>query len=214
MKSNAVQKNKTSMKSFPKHLLTPAEKALFKKLNTPEKIQDYIITLPTNNTDSVQSVRRSFNKQKMHCLEGAFFAAAVLWFHGDEPLLLDLRTTSDDLDHVIALFKRDDLWGAISATHHSVLRYRDPIYKNIRELALTYFHEYFLNSGVKTMRAYSKKPFSLLLYGDLWLFDEEELYDIGAALDDAPHEPIAPPKTIRKLRKADKIERIAADLTK
>lgn len=201
------------MKAFPKELLSPTERRLFEKLNTPEKIQDYLITLPMNDTDSVQSVRRSIIAEKVHCFEGALFAAAVLWYHGAQPLLLDFRTTSDDVDHVVALFKRENLWGAISATHHSVLRYRDPIYKSLREIALSYFHEYFLNSGVKTLRKHSTKPFSLLPYGHSWLFDDQELYDIGADLDDAPHTDIAPINVMKKLRKADLVEREAGELT-
>ncbi|HRH31272.1 MAG TPA: hypothetical protein PK950_01265 [Candidatus Paceibacterota bacterium] len=199
-------------KTFPKELLTKDEKKLFAKLNTPEKIQDYIAALPTNNSDTVRSVRRSIAAKQAHCFEGALFAAAVLWYHGHPPLLLDLKTHKHDVDHVVAVFERDGLWGAISATNHSVLRYRDPIYKNMREIALSYFHEYFLNSGVKTLRSHSKKPFSLLPYGHAWLFDEDELYDLGADLDDSPHETIAPANAIKKLRKADKVERDAANL--
>ena len=200
------------MRAFPKHLLEKAELELFKKLHTPEKIQDYLNSLQSNASDSVKSVRRSIKTEKIHCFEGALFAAAVLWFHKQEPLLLDLQTTKDDADHVVALFKKDGYWGAISTTSHSVLRYRDPLFKNIRELALSYFHEYFLADGTKTLRAYSKKPFSLLHHGYDWLFINEELYELGALLNDAPHEKIVPEKLMRKLRKADPLERKAADL--
>ncbi len=203
-----------AVKSFPKNLLTKTEKSLFTKLKTPSQIQDFLNSLPYNKKDTVRSVRRFIESRETHCLEGAIFASAVLWYHGYEPLLLDLQTTKDDDDHVVALYKKDGLWGAISSTQHSVLRYRDPIYKNLRELALSYFNEYFLNSGKKTLRAFSKKPFSLLNYnknsaGEIpyyWLFGNEELYEIGADLDDALHEKIAPEKNIRNLRDADEIE--------
>ncbi len=201
------------MQAFPKHLLTPVEKRLFEKLDTPAKIQSYLNSLPHNHSDTVQSIRRSIKAKNVHCFEGALLAAAILWFHGKTPLLLDLKTTKYDDDHVVTLFKSNGLWGTISSTHHAVLRYRDPIYKNLREVALSYFHEYFLNSGEKTLREYSKKPFSLLSYGHSWLFDDEELYEIGADLDDAPHEKIMPAKVIRNLRRADKIERDGANLT-
>lgn len=201
------------MKAFPKHLLTQAELRLFRKYATPEKIQDFLITLPFNNADTVQSVRRSLITGKAHCFEGALIAAALLWFHGHEPLLLDLKTTKDDQDHIVVLFKRNGLWGALSSTHHAVLRYRDPIFKNVRELALSYFHEYFLNSGVKTMRSFSTKPFSLASCQHGWLFNEDELYDLGADIDDAPHTDVAARATIRKLRKSDPIERRAANIT-
>ncbi len=96
-------------------------------------------------------------QKKAYCFEGAVLAAAALAYHGRPPLLLDLQTTNDDQDHVLALFKEDGLWGAISKTNNPVLRWRDPVYRSVRELAMSYFHEYFLyKSGEKTLRAYSK----------------------------------------------------------
>lgn len=198
-------------KVFPKNLLSPEELQLFKKLNTPAKIQDFLKKIPYNEKDTVQSVRRSLLRKKAHCFEGALIASAILWYHGEPPLLLDLRTTIDDDDHVLALYEKNGYWGAISATHHAILRFRDPVYKNLRELAMSYFNEYFLYSGIKTMRGFSKKPFSLLKYGNDWLFSKEELYEIGGDLDDSPHEEIAPPGNMKKLRRADFIERKAAN---
>ncbi len=199
-------------KRFPKDLLTKTERRIFERLTTPEKIQDYLNSLPYNAEDSVQSVRSSIAAGRVHCLEGALVAAAILWYHNETPLLLDLQTTSDDSDHGVALFKRDGLYGALSSTHHSVLRYRDPIYKTMREVALSYFHEYFLDSGIKTMRAYSQKPFALSQHRYDWLFGDDDLYDLGAKIDDMPHTPIAPSRTISRLRKADKVEREAGKL--
>jgi hypothetical protein len=88
---------------------------------------------------------------KADCIEGAIFAAAVLEFHGQKPLVVDLRSIKKpyDYDHVVAVFQKGGFWGAISKTNHSVLRYREPIYRDIRELVMSYFHEYFLDSGVK-----------------------------------------------------------------
>ncbi len=140
-----------------------------------------------------------------HCLEGALLAAAALWYHGEEPLLLDLETTLQDQSHVVALFKRNNRWGALSKTNHAVLRYRDPVYTTVRELALSYFNEYFLNSGVKTMRSFSK-PFLLTKFPDDWLTTTKPLWHIERALVRSPHEKIAPVRTLRKLRKADVIE--------
>jgi hypothetical protein len=142
----------------------PAETKLFKRLNSPKKIQDFLALKIRHNParDGVEcrSPRRVLREGKAHCMEGALLAAAILEFHGHKPLLLDLRSTSDDLDHVVALFSQFGCWGAISKTNHVVLRYREPIYKSIRELALSYFHEYFLDSGKKTLREYSM-PFDL-----------------------------------------------------
>src|SRR5258706_5662234 len=132
------------MQTFPYCLLTERERRTFKKLTTPEKIQDFINTFKPNYTDSVQSVKKSLASRKIHCLDGAILSAAALWSHGHKPLLLDLKTIKNDKDHVVALFKKGVHWGAISATSHSVLRYRDPIYKSLRELALSYFTNTFL----------------------------------------------------------------------
>lgn len=139
-------------------------------------------------------------------MEGALLAATSLTYHGRESLLLDLRSTVHDLDHVVALFKEQKLWGAISKTNHPVLRYRDPVYRSVRELAMSYFHEYFLNSGKKTMRAYSR-PFSLKKFKpETWVIAVGNLDWLAEALDDSPHFPIAPPSAIKKLRKASDFE--------
>lgn len=199
------------MRKFPANILTTKERELLKALSTPEKIQDFVLTMAVNKKDTVQSVRRTIKNKKGHCFEGALLAAAALWYHGHPPLLLDLKTSAKDKDHVVTIFKRNGYYGAISTTSHSVLRYRDPIYKTLRELALSYFHEYFLNNGQKTLIGYSSKPFILSTSDTEWLTGEDELYDLGAALDDAPHTRTVPPKT--KLRYADKIERRAANTT-
>jgi len=132
---------------------------LFKRLNSPKKIQDFLAHKirhnPAKDQVECRSPRMVLRTGKAHCMEGALLAAAILEFHGYKPLLLDLRSADDDLDHVVALFKQFGSWGAISKTNHAVLRYREPVYKTVRELALSYFHEYFLDSGKKTLREYS-----------------------------------------------------------
>jgi hypothetical protein len=142
-------------------------------------------------------------------MEGAMLAAAALWHAGYAPLLLDLKTTDKDDDHVVALFKEGGRWGAVSKTNHAVLRYRDAVYRDPRELAMSYFNEYFLDSGVKTLRSYSA-PFDLLKYGvkhsDGWLTTRDDLLDIAAALDFSKHFQIIKKGDARKLRLADRSE--------
>lgn len=181
---------------------------LFKKLNTPAKIQDFIDKIPINfelNGETCRSPLMVLKNNEAHCMEGAVLAAACLWYDGQRPLLLDLKTSKDD-DHVVALFKKNGHWGAISKTNHGVLRYRDPIFKTVRELALSYFNEYFLDSGAKTMRSYSA-PFSLLQYDDDWLVSEQDVWRIPEELDEARHFKVLPAGfPASKLRKADKVE--------
>ncbi len=188
---------------------TKKEKSVIRSLNTPAKIQDFLNKIPFNfekGGETLQSPLRVMRSGRAHCIEGALLAAHILSEHGEKPFLLDLRSTKHDYDHVVTLFKRHGRFGAISKTNHAVLRYREPVYKTVRELALSYFHEYFLNDGSKTLRSFSK-PFSLSKYNKQhWQTDENNLWYIGADLDDSPHTLIVPPKHLRSLRKADKIE--------
>ncbi|MDP3956925.1 MAG: hypothetical protein Q8Q10_00290 [bacterium] len=196
--------------------LSKKELAVLHKLSTPGKIQDFLDTLPINclkNGPTCFSPRRVLREKKAHCIEGAMLAALALWLHGEEPLLLDLRSTKDDYDHVVALYKKNGYWGALSKTNYPVLRFRDPIYRTIRELALSYFHEYtLLKTGEKTLLSYSR-PFSLKKLGTDWITAEEDLWDVACALDDSQHFSLVPKKNKKFLRKASPFERRVGDLT-
>lgn len=188
---------------------TKKELQILAKLDTPQKIQDYINTLPINfekQGETCLSPREVLCRKTAHCAEGAMFAAVALWFHGQKPLLLDIKTSRDDYEHVVALFKRHGHWGAISKTNHAVLRYREPVYKTIRELALSYFHEYFKDNGTKTMRSYSA-PFDLSTIKDQsWIIDEKDVWDVIFELNKSRHFNILSKVQIKGLRKADRIE--------
>ncbi|MBI2063260.1 MAG: hypothetical protein HYT61_03450 [Candidatus Yanofskybacteria bacterium] len=188
--------------------LNPEELKIFRKLNTPQKIQDFLEAIPINfdhKKDTCMSPRVMLRKNKAHCIEGAMFASAVLWFHGERPLLLDLSAADRDFDHVVTLFKRGGYWGAISKTNHAVLRYREPVYKSIRELAMSYFHEYFDNVGRKNLREYSR-PLDLRKFGSDWITAEKDPWHIAEALCDCLHQKIADKKTIASFRSADPTE--------
>ncbi len=195
--------------------LTPSERRIFDRLTTPHKIQDFINRLPMNSSeyrrDTHRSPRDVLRTGRAHCVEGAIFAAAALWYHGQKPLLMDLRALGHDYDHVVALFRRRGLWGAISKTSHAVLRYRDPIYRSPRELALSYFHEYFLDDGSKTLREFSQ-PFDLARFGADWVTTADDLWRLIKNLDDSPHERLFPRGTERILRRAESLERKAGKL--
>jgi hypothetical protein len=196
--------------------LTKEELAILKPLSTPQKIQDFLDALPSNlsrYSDSCSSPRMALRHGRAHCIEGAFLAATALWLHGERPLLLDLKADKPDFDHVVTLFKQNGYWGAISKSNHPVLRYRDPIYRTVRELALSYFHEYILvKTGEKTLRSYSR-PFSLKKFGTDWITSEHHLWDIALALDESPHSPLVPESQKHLIRKASTIETRAGSLT-
>ncbi len=189
---------------------------VFKKLNTPAKIQDFVDKIPMNFSTTCRSPLTVLRKNRAYCIEGAFLAAAIFWYHGRPPLVFCLNTVDPDFDHVLALFRENPPagggWGAISKTNHPVLRYREPIYKNIRELAMSYFHEYFLDNGKKTMRSYSE-PLDLRKFGTDWLLSEKNIWHIDDVLGKAKKHKILNRGAIKRLRPADKIERAATKTT-
>lgn len=195
--------------------LTPVEFATLRTLSTPIKIQDYLDSLPINyekRGETYYSPRKVLRLGKAHCFEGALLAATALWLAGEKPLLLDLKSAKGDDDHVVTLYKRNGHWGAISKTNHATLRFRDPIYKNLHELAASYFHEYFVDTtGIKTLESYAG-PFSLIPFGTSWITAEEDLDYLAEALDESQHFPLVPKGNARYIRAADSMERKAGAL--
>lgn len=197
------------------NFLTPREKKLFARLTTPEKIQDHLDSLRINfelGGETHRSVREALKHKEAHCIEGALIAAAALWYHGTPPLLLDLMAERGDDDHVVALYRLNGYWGALSKSNHATIRWRDPVYKSVRELALSYFHEWFPEAtGRRTLRSYSA-PLDLRQFGTDWMTSEKGLWWLDKELNKAKHFPIAPRKNLRALRRADKTERRAGSI--
>lgn len=198
----------------PETLRHPEFKAL-RPLDTPRKVQDFLDRLPINKErhgETCSSPLVTLRRNRAHCMEGALVAALALWMHGQRPLILDLKTTRDDVDHLVALYRKDGFWGGITKTNHAVLRYREPIYRDVRELAASYFHEYFTNAGKKTLRSYSR-PFDLRSWGGDWITAEDDLWDLERAIDQSPHRALLGRRQIVGLRRADAIEIRAGKLT-
>jgi hypothetical protein len=197
--------------------LSPQELRVLKPLNTPQKIQSFLDTLAINyekQGETCMSPRRVLRTHRAHCLEGAMLAGLALWIHGEKPLLLNLQVLKGhgDDDHAVILFKQNGRWGAISKTNHPVLRYRDPIYHSPRELAFSYYHEYFLSkNGKKTLRGYSK-PINLKRFGTKWVTDEKDLWDIAESIYDMPHTSFVPKGSERLIRLAHPLERKASNI--
>lgn len=197
------------MPRFPLELLSEHERKIFYALRTPKQIQGFIDTLIPNREEdgpTLQSVRETLKSRKAHCIEAALLAAAALWFSGSRPLLVDLRARGDD-DHVIAVFRAGLYWGAISKTSSATLRYRDPVYRSIRELVMSYFHEYTNNSGTKTLAEYSRPYDISRVPPELWLTGGMQCWEIGARLDDLAHIPLAPRSVLRGARPIDAFTR-------
>jgi hypothetical protein len=197
-------------------LLTPAEHRAFARLDTPQKIQTYIERLPPNfelKGETYMSPRRALKARRVHCAEAAILAVAALAYHGKPAWLMDIRALPSDQDHIVTLFKERGLWGAISKTNHAVLRWRDPIYRSPRELAMSYAHEYNLDFGKKSMLAYSR-PYSLSRVAPRrWVIADEDLDWLMDALDNSPHLPVAPKHALRRRRRSTRVELQSQDVT-
>jgi len=199
-----------------KKIIPPKAYAILKKLNTPAKIQDFLDAMPKNfeeQGDTVLSPMSVLEKKVCHCVEGATLAALALRVHGHPPLLLDLTADKTDFDHVVAVFQVDGFWGAISKSNYPVLRFREPIYRSIRELVMSFFHDYVnVHNNKKTLRSFSR-PVNIQRFDHLgWMTTLEEIDYIPEYMDKVKHYKILTPKQIRNLRQADPIEVRAGSL--
>jgi hypothetical protein len=194
--------------------LTPAEFRTLARLDRPEKIQAFVNAIPANfepDGDTVLSVREVLRQRRAHCIEGAMVAAAALWVHGEPPFLLDLEAVRD-YDHVVAVFRRHGRWGAISKTNHLPLRYRDPVYRSLRELAMSYFHEYANRRGQKTLRTYSRVLDLRRLDPAAWVTNGTNCWEVAERLDGLRHYRLLAGPHERSLRMRDDLERRAQRL--
>jgi hypothetical protein len=191
--------------------LSKAEFAVLRRLNTPQKIQDFLNAIPANfeiGGQTCLSVREVLRQRRAHCIEGAMLAACALWVHGEPPLLMDMRAERD-YDHVVALFRRGRCWGAISKTNPAVLRWRDPVYRSLRELAMSYLHEYANRRNQKSLRSYAG-PFDLRRFDpEAWVTNGKNCWEVGATLDEMRHIPLLTKRQARMLRLRDAMERKA-----
>jgi len=190
--------------------LTRGEFAVLRKLATPEKIQAWLNAVPANfelTGETVLSVQEVLRQRRAHCIEGAFVAACALWVHGEPPLVMHLDCDYSDSPHVIALYRRGRHWGAISKTNGIPLRFRDPIYRDLRELALSYFHEYFDKRGRKTLRSYSPAFDLRRIDPALWITGGETCWEAHDRLAALRHTPLVSARQAKMLTRRDPFER-------
>ena len=194
--------------------LTPAEFAVLQRLDSPQKIQAFLFSLGQNfevDGDTCRTVRGVLETRRAHCIEGAMLAACAFWVHGEPPLLLDMRAVRD-FDHVVALFRRHGRWGALSKTNGIGLRSRDPVYGSLRELAMSYFHEYANRRDHKTLREYSI-PFDLRRVDPaVWVSGTRNAWSVCEALDELRHFKLLDGRHLRAVTRRDPFEREAGNL--
>ena len=169
---------------------TPQELAFFATLDTPGKVQDYLDSFPLNHEaedDTCLSAIEAVRQNHAHCIEAAMLGAYILSLHGHAPMLLDMRASSADDDHIVTPFKVNGRWGCLSKPNHAALRFRNGVYKTIRELMMSYFDEYLSKDGVRSLRAYSYPVHLDAVFGPGWHSARGSVEHIAGFMDAIPH---------------------------
>lgn len=183
--------------------LSPASLRTLRALKTPARIQRFIDLLEYQYADTAWSPERAIRERKGHCLEGALVAAAALRVNGHPPLIMDLEAVRDD-DHVVALYREHGLWGGIAKSNFAGLRFRAPVYRTLRELALSYFDHYYNLRGERTLRTYSQAINLKRLDNKHWMTSEEDVWCVPELLIAAKHYSLFPHRVARELPRLDR----------
>ena len=174
-----------------------------KPLDSPVKIQEFLDSVPYNSTKRTLSPILVMKERMAHCMDGGMLAAAALRRLGHPPLIVDLEAENDD-DHIIAVFRESGFWGAVAKSNTTVLRYREPVYRTLRELAMSYFDLYYNLNGQKTLRSYSL-PIDLSRFDHLnWETTDEDLEYIGDHTYRVRHYPLITPSQAGRLSNVPK----------
>ena len=184
--------------------MTPREASFLRRLTPPWRIQKFLDACAYDvKGEGCRSPRRVLRERRVQCMDGALFAAAALRVQGYPPLIVDLEAVQDD-DHVLAVFRRRGLWGAIARSNYSGLRYREPVHPTIRSLVLSYFEWYHNLRREKTLRRFSR-PIDLGRFdGRRWMTAEDDLWDVPEYLVDIPHQRVIEPARIEELGTVDR----------
>jgi hypothetical protein len=182
------------------------ELAVLSRLATPVKIQRFLDSEISYNKekdgDTCRSPRQVLQNRSAHCMEGALFAAAALRVHGFPPLIVDLEAVRDD-DHILAVFRLNGCWGAIAKSNYAGLRYREPVYRSLRELVMSYFEHYYNAAGEKTLRRYSR-PVNLTRFDCIdWMTTNQDLWEIPEYLYTISHQILLTREMERGLARMD-----------
>lgn len=183
--------------------LSPGDLRFLRALRAPARIQTFIDGLTYQYADTAWSPQRVLRERKGHCMEGALLAAAALRVNGHPPLLMDLEAVHDD-DHVVAVYRERGLWGGIAKSNFAGLRFRAPIYRTLRELALSYFEHYYNLRGERTLRTYSRPVNLARLDGLSWMTSEEDVWCVPELLIVTRHYSLIPDRVARTLPRVDR----------
>lgn len=183
--------------------LTSAEHEQIDSLSSPSIIQAFLDDLTYSADPFYRCPMRVLRERKAHCFDGALFAAAALRRLGHRPLVLDMLPNERDDDHMLALFRCDGHWGAVAKSNFVGLRFREPVYRSLRELVMSYFEQFFNVAREKTLRGYTR-PLNLERFDGLdWMTDDEPLERIAQRLDRLPRHDVLKPEMVAGLSLLD-----------
>lgn len=185
------------------HSLTAAERKAIRGLTSPPAIQAFVDGFTYSSDHFYRCPLRSLRDGLAHCFDGALFAAAALRLIGRQPLLLEMLPNDRDDDHILAVFKLDNHWGAIAKSNFVGLRYREPIHRTLRELVISYFEAYYNVAGEKTLRGYTLPINLAALDRHAWMTRDDGLDEVANALDRARKFPLITSRMVKRLRPVD-----------
>jgi hypothetical protein len=198
----SARRRPRSRRSTSSFGFTSSELRTLRALKTPAGIQRFLDELPYNLNFTARSPQKVLRDRTASCLEGGISAAAALRVLGFPPLIVDLEA-EQDTDHVIAIFKVRGHWGAVAKSNFTGCRYREPVYRSLRELAMSYFNIYFNLRGERTLRRYSR-PVNLARFDRLdWMTTEKPIWFIAEYLCEIPHTALLTPTMEERLTRVD-----------
>ncbi|HOG47424.1 MAG TPA: hypothetical protein PLJ35_08980 [Anaerolineae bacterium] len=184
-------------------LLNREERALLATFTTPAGIQAFLDGIAYSTEPIYRCPLRVLRERTGHCFDGALFAAAMLRRLGQRPLIVDMLPNERDDDHVLAVYRVDGYWGAVAKSNFAGLRYREPVYRSLRELIMSYFEVYFNVNGEKTLRGYTT-PLDLSAFDARdWLASDEPLEAIADRLGEIRHFSLLTPAMVARLAPVD-----------
>jgi hypothetical protein len=184
-------------------LLTAAEQDMMSGLRSPVEIQCFLDEIPYSTDDFYRCPMRVLRDRTAHCFDGAVFAAAALRRIGHPPLIMDLLSNGRDDEHLLALFKADGHWGAVAKSNFVGLRFREPVYRTLRELAMSYFEQYYNVEREKTLRGYAG-PLSLKSFDRFdWMTRDEPLELIAQRTEEFQRIDLITPSMAKRLSPVD-----------
>jgi hypothetical protein len=183
-------------------LFTRREMRTLSCLDSPAKIQSFLADLRYSADDFYRSPRRVLKDREAHCFDGALFGAAALRRLGNPPLVLEMHAKHDDC-HLIALFRQHGCWGAVAKSNFAGLRFREPVYRTLRELVMSYFESFYNIERRKTLRSYTR-PLNLKAFDKMdWMRSDEHLQAIADRLDEVRAIPLVTPQMVAGLTLVD-----------